>query len=525
MMNLAGKGEDTITIPAWISPVIQTLGLPGRKAGNLMKWHTIILIPLCAALLLLSACDRRSNTPEPAAGPENGGDASLVELERGARTLRLKGDLGAMLERGYIRVLVPYSKTYFFYEGARPHGLAYDFMEEFAQNLRKSHKGKPLKLTIFYLPTARDRLLPGIVEGLGDIAIAGLTATDDRMEDVIFLTSNSKPVSEIIVTGPAAPAVQSLDDLAGRRVFVRRSSSYYQSLQELNRRLEASGKKPVKIVEADENLETEDILELVSGGVENITVVDDYLAHFWVDVMDGLTAHDGLAVREGGLIGPVIREDSPQLEAALEAFNKTHGLGTLFGNVLFNRYLKNNPWVRNPNASDDRKRFEKTYPIFRKYATEYDFDELLLVSQGYQESRLDQSTRSRSGAVGVMQIKPAIAAGDPVNIRDVASRADDNIHAGVKYLRHLVDDYFNEPDMTPFNRHVFAIAAYNAGPTRIQALRRKAAQQGLDPNIWFNNVELVSARSIGAENVTYVRNILKYWVAYRLAADLQNPEN
>jgi membrane-bound lytic murein transglycosylase MltF len=509
-----------------------------------MRRRLTVGIPLLACALLLIGCEREATdvTPQPTiadtrdqtgtdveagAGTQNEADerdASLAELERGARTVRLEGDLEAMLERGYIRVLVPYSKTYFFYEGARPHGLAYEYMEEFARYLRKKHKDKPRKLSMIYLPTARDRLLPGIVEGLGDIAIAGLTATDKRREQVTFLTGSSKPVSEIIVTGPEAPALRSLDDLAGRRVFVRKSSSYYESLVELNQRLEASGKKPVRIIEADENLETEDILELVASGAEHITVADDYLARFWVDVMDGLNAHDELVVREGGLIGPVIRQHSPQFEAALQAFQKTHGLGTLFGNVLFNRYLKNNPWVRNPNASTDRERFEKTYPIFRKYAAQYSFDELLLVSQGYQESRLDQSTRSRAGAVGVMQIKPAIAAGDPVNISDVSSRAEDNIHAGVKYLRHLVDDYFNDPEMTPFNRHVFAIAAYNAGPARIQALRRKAAQQGLDPNIWFNNVELVSARTLGSENTTYVRNILKYWVAYRLASNLQPPE-
>jgi membrane-bound lytic murein transglycosylase MltF len=192
--------------------------------------------------------------------------------------------------------------------------------------------------------------------------------------------------------------------------------------------------------------------------------------------------------------------------------------------VVVNKYLQDNPWVKNPNASAHRKRFEQTIPIFKKYASQYNFDELLLVAQGYQESQLDQSTRSGSGAVGVMQVKPSTAEGDPINIPDVAKKMDNNIHAGVKYLRHLVDDYFNDPEITPFNRHVFAIAAYNAGPTRIQSLRKKAEAQGLDPNIWFNNVELVSARVVGRENTDYVRNILKYWVAYRLAADFQSPE-
>jgi membrane-bound lytic murein transglycosylase MltF len=473
-------------------------------------------IVLLVSLIALLVCGRSI----VGASEEQG----LDELERGARTLPLTGDLDAIFERGYIRVLVPYSKTYFFYEGARPRGLAYEFMEEFAKELRKSQADSPTRLTVLYLPMARDRLIPGIAEGLGDIAIAGLTATEERQQVVDFLIHGSSPVSEVIVTGPDAPRLESVEDLAGQKVFVRPSSSYYESLRELNQRLQAAGKPGIKIIEADENLEVEDILELVGSGVEQITVVDDFLAGFWSEVMDGVTVRQDLVVKESGFIGPVIRKNSPQLLAALTAFQKTHGLGTLFGNVVVNKYLQDNPWVKNPNATADRKRFEQTIPIFKKYAKEYNFDELLLVAQGYQESQLDQSTRSGGGAVGVMQVKPSTAEGDPINIPDVAAKMDNNIHAGVKYLRHLVDDYFNDPEITPFNRHVFAIAAYNAGPTRIQSLRKKAEAQGLDPNIWFNNVELVSARVVGRENTDYVRNILKYWVAYRLAADFQSPE-
>lgn len=485
---------------------------------------------LLAAILALGACDSREATNRVeesdsaqatsfAAGP-NGKDKGLEELERGARSLPLKGDLDSILDRGYIRVLVPYSKTYFFYEGAKLRGMAYQFMEEFAKSLGKVARGRTAALTVVYLPTARDRLIPGITDGLGDIAIGGLTATDDRKREVDFITHPSHKLSEIVVTGPDAPTLQSVEDLSGHNVFVRPSSSYYQSLQKLNARLRSSGRKEVKIVEADENLEVEDILELVRSGVEQITITDDFLARFWSEVMGGLTVHEDIAVTEGAPFGPVVRKQSPQLVAALRKFQKTHGLGTEFGNVVVNRYLKTNPWVRNPNASADRKRFEQTIPIFRKYGGQYGFDELLLVAQGYQESGLNQSMRSRGGAVGVMQIKPSSAAGQPINIGDVERKIDNNIHAGAKYLRHLVDDYFNEPGITPFNRHVFAIAAYNAGPARIQSLRRKAAERGLDPNVWFNNVELVSAQAIGRQNVDYVRNILKYWVAYRLAAGL-----
>ena len=450
-------------------------------------------------------------------------DEGLDEFERGARTLALMGDLDAMLEREYIRVLVPYSKTFFFYDGAKPRGLAYVFMEAFAEELLKTHGIKPGKFVMVYLPMRRDLLIPGIVEGLGDIAIAGLTATAEREKAVDFLTHDNRPVSEVIVTGPGAPGLGTVEDLAGQRVFVRNSSSYYDSLQHLNARLKKSGKKPVKIVEADENLETEDILELVRNGVQNITIADDFLAHLWADIMGDLTVREDLVLREDVFLGPIIRKNSPQLHAALTSFQKSHGMGTTFGNDMVNQYLKDNKWARSPEASADRERFEKALPLFQKYAKKYDFDELLLMAQGYQESQLDQSAQSSSGAVGVMQIKPSTASGDPINIPDVKRSMEGNIHAGVKYLRYMVDDYFNDPGLTPFNQHLFAIAAYNAGPTRIQSLRRKAKEQGLDPDVWFNNVEIVSAQAIGRQNTEYVRNILKYWVAYRLAADFDKP--
>jgi len=453
------------------------------------------------------------------------GDKGLDELERDARTLVLKGDLDAMLERGYIRVLVPYSKTYFFYDGARPRGLAYDFMEAFADELRKTHGVKPGKFVMIYLPVRRDQLIPGIVEGLGDIAIAGLTATPEREKVVDFLTHDNRPVSEVIVTGPGAPDLNSVEDLAGQRVFVRKSSSHYASLQELNARLQKMGKKQVKIVEADENLEVEDILELVRNRVEHITVSDDFLARLWADIMGDLTVREDLVIRKDMFLGPIVRKNSPQLLTALTKFQKSHGMGTAFGNEVVNRYLKDNKWARNPTASADRERFNKTLPLFQKYAKQYRFDELLLVAQGYQESQLDQMTRSRGGAVGVMQIKPSTASGDPINIRDVKESVENNIHAGVKYLRYLADDYFDDPGLTPFNQHLFAIAAYNAGPARIQSLRRKAKEQGLDPDVWFNNVEIVSAQTIGRQNTEYVRNILKYWVAYRLVADIEKPDS
>jgi membrane-bound lytic murein transglycosylase MltF len=186
------------------------------------------------------------------------------------------------------------------------------------------------------------------------------------------------------------------------------------------------------------------------------------------------------------------------------------------GNILHKRYLRSTDWVENAYGPLDVERFKGLSQLFEKYASTYDFDWLMIAAQAYQESRLDHSQVSPAGAVGVMQLLPSTARS--VGIEDIED-LESNIHAGVKYLRLLRDRYFDDAELDPVNRGLFAFAAYNAGPTRISRLRREAAELGLDPNVWFDNVEVIVAREVGREPVQYVSNIYKYYVAYRLIAD------
>jgi membrane-bound lytic murein transglycosylase MltF len=140
-------------------------------------------------------------------------------------------------------------------------------------------------------------------------------------------------------------------------------------------------------------------------------------------------------------------------------------------------------------------------------------DWMLMAAQGYQESRLDQRARSAAGAVGVMQVLPAT--GRQLGIGDV-TKLDPNIHAGVKYMRFMINQYFKDEPMTDLDKGLFAFASYNAGPARIRQLRSETAKRGLDPNVWFDNVERLAAERIGRETVTYVSNIYKYYIAYTL---------
>ena len=177
------------------------------------------------------------------------------------------------------------------------------------------------------------------------------------------------------------------------------------------------------------------------------------------------------------------------------------------------RYLQSVKYVKNAAADAERRKFEAVIGLFRKYAAQYRVDYLLMAAQGYQESTLDQSVKSPVGAIGVMQIMPPT--GKELNVGDI-TEIEANIHAGVKYMRFMVDHYFKDEPMDDLNKALMTFASYNAGPGRIRQLRRETAERGLDPNVWFGNVERVASERIGRETVTYVSNIFKYYIAYRL---------
>lgn len=426
------------------------------------------------------------------------------------------GDLDVMLKHRLIRVLTVYGLGRYFLDGVEEKGITFDFFKMFENFVNEKSGSGNLRIHVVFIPVARDQLIPALINGRGDIAAAGLTITPERAEIIDFSEPVSKPLSEVLVSGPAAPEIRVIEDLAGASIHVRKSSSYYTSLLALNRRLAEQGLEEIEIEYAPEQLEDEDILEMVNAGLVEWAVVDDYKAELWSAIFENLTVRDDLKFRSGGRLGFAMRQNSPQLEQMLNEFLKTHRQGTLKGNILINRYLKGADWAKNALDADDYKRFQNVAELFSKYGDQYGVDYLMVAAQGYQESRLDQSARSAAGAVGIMQLLPSTAADSNVGIPDITS-AETNIHAGVKYLDFIRKRYFSDSSMDRFNQTMFAFAAYNAGPARIRKLREKAEQKGYDPNIWFDNVEIIAAQEIGRETVQYVANILKYYVAYRLS--------
>ncbi len=439
-------------------------------------------------------------------------------------TERATRNYNEMLEVRLIRALVVRNKTGYFFDGARQRGITYDMLQAFEKQLNEELETRHLVVHVAFIPVSRDQLIPALLEGRGDVAVANLTITPERQEFVDFSIPIYKNARELVITGPGVAQMSSINELSGMDVHVRKSSSYYASLLQANTTLRERGKPPINIVLANEYMEDEDLLEMVNAELVPAIVVDSHKAHFWEQIFDNISIHEELALRDGGDIAWAFRKNSPGFEQQLNKFLKKNRKGSLLGNITFKRYLQNTRHVRNALAPEEMEKFKATVALFKQYADQYDFDWLLLIAQAYQESRLDQSTRSSAGAVGVMQLLPSTANDKSVGIADI-STLENNIHAGAKYMRWLRDNYFNEPGMSDEEQTLFSFAAYNAGPGRVRRLRKEAQEMGLDPNVWFDNVEVVAAKRIGRETVQYVSNIYKYWIAYKLAADLDEKKN
>jgi membrane-bound lytic murein transglycosylase MltF len=463
---------------------------------------------LALAVLALGFQPAAAQSPQPAKSkPER------TALSPEVITGKWIGDFDGMVRRRLIRVLTVYNKTFYFVDKGAHRGLVHDEMRQFEEEINTKLKTKHLRLQAAFVVVGRDELLPALREGRGDVAIANLTITPQRQKLVDFTSLVVSDVSEILITGPRSPPIASMSDLAGKEIFVRRSSSYYESLAKLNATFKKAGRTPIMLTPAPEALEDEDLLEMLNAGLIKAVIVDSHKAEFWREIFPKLTLHPDIAVRTGGEIAWAVRKSDPRFKAELNGFLKGFGKGSAFGNEVFRRYLKSTRYVKNATADAEIEKFRNTIAIFRQHSDTYSLEWMLMAAQGYQESRLDQNARSPAGAIGVMQLMPAT--GKQMNVGDIR-KIGPNIHAGVKYNRFMIDQYYRDEPMDALNKALFTFAAYNAGPARIAGLRKEAANRGLHPNIWFNNVERIVAEKIGRETVAYVSNIYKYYVAYTL---------
>jgi len=434
------------------------------------------------------------------------------------------GDFDGMQQRRQIRLIVPYSKTIFFIDKGDQLGTAAEWGDELDKWLNKDKKSQLQRIQVDFVPTPRGELLTALNEGRGDVVLANLTITKGLAEKVDFTDPALKNVHEILVTGPSAPIIGKLEDLSGKTVYVRKSSSYYEHLLVLNGSFASQGLKGIELLPADEDLEDEDLLEMVNAGIFPFAIVDDHVAQVWAKLFKSITIRKDLVIYDKGAIAGAIRKNSPLLKATLNRFLQEKAAENAFANWLVYRYYTNDKMVLRAFAPEDIGRFNGLVGFFRRYGDQYGFDYLMIAAQGYQESALDQADHSTSGAVGVMQMKPSTAREPDIAIEGIETSAERNIEAGNKYLRYLITKYVNDPDLDPKNQTLLAFAAYNAGPGGLHKFRERAKAMGLNPNIWFGNVENAASAIVGRETVQYVSNIYKYYIAYTVIRQMANNE-
>ena len=238
---------------------------------------------------------------------------ALPEAVRLVADQPFTGDFDEIVKRRAIRVGVTFNRTHYFIDKGQERGLTYEALKLFETDLNADLKTGNLKVHVLIVPMSRDLLAPSLLKGKVDMIAAMVTVRPELEAIAAFSEPTRTNVSQVVVTGPGAPPIASADDLAGKEVFVRKASAYYDSITKLNAQLKARGKPVVIIDEAPDVLEDDDILEMVNAGIAPITVVDDYLAEFWSQVFTGIMVHKDVAVRTGGRLAVAFRKDNPKL--------------------------------------------------------------------------------------------------------------------------------------------------------------------------------------------------------------------
>jgi membrane-bound lytic murein transglycosylase MltF len=420
------------------------------------------------------------------------------------------GDFDEIVETGQLRVLVAADLGFYYIESGRPKGIIAEQLYHFEKHLKQSN---PL-LNIQIIPVQRDDLIPTLKAGFGDLAVANLTITEPRQQVIDFSNPILSNIQELIITHKSVEDFTSIEQLSGEEVWIRASSSYFESVQAINAQLNEKGIPPINVNFIEETLQDYELVEMVNQGYISATIMDSHKTELWLKVMDGIKVHRQLPLRIEGKVAWAHRKESPKLHGVVNSYLKSAKKGTLLGNVIYEKYIDDTRWLSRALSPDKVEKLDGLATVFQKYAEQYQIDWLMLSAQAFQESGLDNSKVSHRGAVGIMQVLPATAKDSYINIPDIKP-LDNNVHAGTKYMRFIHDRYFGDDAITENNKVYFSLASYNAGPAKIRKMRQLAAQQGFDPNVWFKNVEIVARKNIGTEPVKYVANINRYYVIYK----------
>ena len=417
-------------------------------------------------------------------------------------------DLPGLKERRRLRMITRNNAmTYFIYRGQQI-GFEYELIKRFASQ-------HDLRLEIV-IPNSHAELLSYLNEGKGDVVASAMTITEERQEQVAF-TLPYNEVSELVVVHADDDSIASLQDLAGRTIHVRASSSFYTTLMALRDSI-----KGLEIAIVPDNIETEDILAGVEEGIYDLTMCDSHLLD--IERAYGRRLKAALSIKPSAL-GWAVRKDNTELLAALNEYIKEEK-GGLFFNMMKKRYFKSTRAVARAKDSTRVGLSGQLSPydeLIKKYASQYGQDWRLITAQMYQESKFDPEAVSWVGAQGLMQVMPST--GEQLGFTNL-QEPQESIHAGVKYMRQLINRFDHKLPME--ERIRFALASYNVGYGHMLDARRLAREMGWDPNRWFGHVEramrLLSQPDYyerarygfcrGGQPVHYVENIQNFYDAY-----------
>lgn len=428
-------------------------------------------------------------------------------------------DLQGIRQRGYLRMGIAPDPLMMAYDGEDAIGVAISIAQELEKFLANYPGATGTPTVVVPVPTPRRTIADRVDDGQVDFTT--LTVSRAEAEDLSLTRPLIRDVFDVPVLGPEVAGIETLDDLVGIPIYVSEDGRYARDLLVLNEARDAAGEPPLTIKFVDGRLDDYDLIEMVEIGVIPATVASDFKANFWSKVYTSVVVREDIRLNSDGHIAWAVRSENRELENALDAFADKVKKGTLIGNVILNRYTQTADWIENLGSDDAQARIGEVEPVIRRFAEIFGFEPELVLAQAYQESRLDQNSRSHVGAIGVMQVMPTTAADPVVGIPDVTG-LDDNIHAGVKYLDWLRSTYFDDPRIDPLDQTLLTFAAYNAGPGGVKRARDRARQMGLDPNVWFENVEVAITQAVSREPAIYVRNIFKYYVSYRLLRELED---
>lgn len=402
-------------------------------------------------------------------------------------------------------------ETYFLWRGELL-GFEYELMRRYA-----SLNNLKLEMVV---ADSYDEMLTMLNEGRGDMIAAGLSRTENRLVKIKQQKMQSSirynRVSELLVAHKESPKINSLTDLKGRVITVRRSSSFWQTAEQLAKEYK------VTLVAADELLATELLIAQVADKTIDLTIADSNLVAIEQNFRDEIITP--LKLKDSVPYAYVTRNNNPELLKSLNGFIRQHYRKTFY-NVVKNKYFKNSTNQNKLRESrlqvgSDLSPYDD---IIKENVTEYHFDWRLIVSQMYQESRFDPLAHNLTGAKGLMQMLPRTA--EELGVTNL-TEPEQAISSGIRYLNWTRDRF--SKDLPVQEQIFFSLASYNAGFGHVKDAQRLARQLGLRDDKWFNHVEkamlLLQQKEYykkarfgyvrGTEPVNYVRDIHQRYLSY-----------